>query len=184
MLQWLPQADSYAIEAQRIEVSFYSLSCILTRCCIHNQVYSPATLCLWFPSRAALKLCFINSCTVVPTHSCAMNNSCSQTERREPKINTNANRAASWPQALCICLCFCLFLPHSVSFCRVYVCVCVLVLRTVSLTLVLRKPNVVYHYIQRDHISLKTNESFFSLLLCDCRWMLSFSSSSCCLAAR
>lgn len=168
MLQRLPRADSCAIEAQRIEVSFYSLSCILTRCCIHNQVYSLATLCLWFPSRAALKLCFINSCTVVPTHSCSMNNSCSQTERREPKINTNANRASSWPQALCICLCFCLFLPHSVSFCRVFVCVCVLVLRTVSLTLMLRKPTVVYRCIQRDRTSLDINKSF-SPLLHDCR---------------
>jgi len=124
---------SCAIEDQRIEASFYSLSCIHTQDCIHNQVYSPATLCLWFPSRAALKLCFINSCTMVPTHSCAMNNSYSQTEKKRAQNKYQRRQGGFWPQALCICLCFSLFVPHSVSFCLI--CVCLLLLRTVSLVL-------------------------------------------------
>lgn len=45
----------------------YSFCCIHTHGCVHNQVYSHAPL--WFPSRAALELCFITSCTVIPTHS-------------------------------------------------------------------------------------------------------------------
>lgn len=119
-----PSINSCATEDQRIEASFYSLSCIHTHRCIHNQVYSPATLCLWFPSHAALKLCFINSCTVVPTHSCSMNNSFSRNERREPKINTNADRVAFGHRPCVFVFAFAFFsLTQSLSVSYVFVCV-------------------------------------------------------------
>lgn len=78
---------------QKTRASFYSLSHLHTHCCICNKVCSLATLCLWFPSHAALKLCFINSCIGVPAHSCFMNNSYCQAERSEPNININTDMA-------------------------------------------------------------------------------------------
>lgn len=144
------------MEDQKIEASFhYPLS---TQHCIHNQVYSLATLCLWFPSRAALKLCFINSCTVVPTHSCSMNNSYSPTERREPKINTNTDRAAFGHRP---CLFVFVFASFSLtpSFSVSYVRVCALVLRTVSLV-VLVLLDIVYHCLHCDRTNLATKQKF------------------------
>lgn len=104
-------------ENQRTRASFYSLSRIHTHCCIGNKVCSLATLCLWFPSHAALKLCFINSCIGVPAHSCFMNNSFRQAERREPNININTDKA-TFCHRPCVFVFF--FLPQSYQLICVY----------------------------------------------------------------
>lgn len=163
---------SCIIEDQRIEASFYSLSCIHTQRYIHNQVYSPAILCLWFPSRAALKLCFINSCTVVPTHSCSMNNSCSQTERREPKINTDADRAAFGHRP---CLFIFVFASFSLTPCLMRAFVCALVLRTVSLLLLRCVNLMLFTAVSIVTALLSLQNRSFSPSQFDCRWILSLS---------
>lgn len=101
-----------------------------------------------------------------------MNNSYSQTERREPKINTNADRAALATGPVYLSL----FLPLSPSFRRFLsrVCECAFVKDSPPCTLVLRKPDVVYHCLHRDRTSLAPNKSSCPLLF-DCRWILSFS---------
>lgn len=78
-----------------------------------------------------------------------MNNSCSQTEGRKSKINTNADRAAFWPQALFICL--------RVSHCLFLICACSFVKNLMWPRFSLSKTNV------------------FSIMALDCRWTLSFS---------
>lgn len=179
-----------AIEDQRIEASFYSLSCIHTQRCIHNQVYSPAALCLWFPSHAAPKLCFINSCTIVPTHSCTMNNSYSQTEKERAQNKYQrwqGSFLATGPVYLSLFLPL-LFLTPSPSVSYMCVCVCLLLLRTVSLPLLHCINLFTIVSIMAIHLSHSKQKFFFfvcvfyfvfffpTLSVFDCRWILSFSS--------
>lgn len=170
---------SCATEDQRKEASFYSLSCTHRRRCIHNQVYSLAALCLWFPSHAAPKLCFINSCTVVPTHSSSMNNSYSQTERQEPKINTNADRAAFGHRPCVFVFVFAALSLNSVLY------VCALVLRIVYLVLLccIKLMLLTIISIMTTLFSLQT-KVFFRLCCLTAEKCCLSSVSSCWLAAR
>lgn len=87
-----------------------------------------------------------------------MNNSYSQTERQEPKTNTNADRAAFGHRPCVFVFVFAALSPHSVCL----MCVLsILSLKQVH-TVVLHKTDVAYHYLHHDHAFLAPNKSFFS----------------------
>lgn len=99
-----------------------------------------------------------------------MNNSCSQTERQEPKINTNADRAAFGHRPCVFVFVFAALSLHSVCL----MCVCTCFKDSILSTVVLHKTDVAYHYLHHDHAFLAPNKSFFfPPLLLDCRKMLS-----------
>lgn len=97
-----------------------------------------------------------------------MNNSYSQTERQEPKINTNADRAAFGHRPCVLVFVFAALSLHSV------LCVCALVLRIVYLVLLccIKLMLLTIISIMTTLFSLQT-KVFFPPLLLDCRNMLS-----------
>lgn len=95
-----------------------------------------------------------------------MNNSYSQTERQEPKINTNADRAAFGHRPCVSVFVFAALSLHSVCL----ICVCALVLMIVYLVLLccIKLMLLTIISIMTTLFSLQT-KLFFPPLLLDCR---------------